>query len=111
LAGSNEFSDRKELGARASIPLSDQWTMASRIVTDLNTTTGTRLWGTGFTYHDECFSIGLGVERDFISDGENKPGTSFIFRVDLKHLGGELQNDYFTPKRANVYTGSLLPQN
>ena len=111
LAGSNEFSDRKELGARASIPLSDQWTMASRIVTDLNTTTGTRLWGTGFTYHDECFSIGLGVERDFISDGENKPGTSFIFRIDLKHLGGELQNDYFTPKRANVYTGSLLPQN
>lgn len=109
LAGSGEFNDREELGARASWQMTENWNMSGRIVRDINNDRGTRNWALGVTYADECLSSGIAIERDFITDGENRPGTSFILRVDLKNLGGELQKDYFTPRQPAAYTGSLLP--
>jgi LPS-assembly protein len=110
LAGGGEFSDREEIGARASWQMTNFWNLSGRVVRDVNANSGTREWGVGITYADECISSGLSLERDFISDGENKPGTALIFRVDLKNLGGEMQKDYFTPQRPESYTGTLLPQ-
>jgi LPS-assembly protein len=110
LAGNGELGDREELGARASWQMTENWNLAGRVIGDVNNNAGTREWTLGLTYGDECLSSGVAVEREFIADGENKPGTSFIFRIDLKDLGGELQQDYFTPKRAETYTGTLLPQ-
>lgn len=110
LAGNGEFNDREQLGARASYQIAQNWNISGHIVTDINSSNATREFATGVTYHNECFSAGLNFERDFTQDGENEPGSSIIFRIDLKHLGGEIQQDYFTPSRGNVYTGTLLPQ-
>ncbi len=110
LVGNSEFNDREQVGARASWQITENWNLSGRILGDVNSNHSTREWASGITYHDECISVGLAVEREFITDSENKPGTSVLLRVDLKHLGGEIQQDYFTQRRASEYTGTLLPQ-
>ncbi|TAH32832.1 MAG: LPS-assembly protein LptD [Alphaproteobacteria bacterium] len=110
LVGNNEFNDREQVGTRASWQMTENWNLSGRILSDINSSHSTREWGTGLTYHNECISVGLAVEREFITDSENKPGTSILLRVDLKHLGGEIQPDYFTQRRSSEYTGTLLPQ-
>lgn len=109
LVGNSEFSDREQVGARASWQVAENWNLSGRILSDINSNHSTREWGSGVTYSNECISMGLAIEREFVTDSENKPGTSVLFRVDLKHLGGEIQQDYFTPRRSS-YTGTLLPQ-
>jgi LPS-assembly protein len=114
LAGNGEFTDREQIGTRAALKLSNDWVWSANLIGDLNNKiTGkdysTRLFSTGFTYHNDCFSTGLNFERDFTDDGENRPGSAIMFRVDFKNLGGEVKEDYFTPVRGNAITGTLLP--
>ena len=43
--------------------------------------------GFGVSYEDECFLFDTGIRRDFTSDRDVRPSTSFVVRVRFKHFG------------------------
>ncbi|MGE0252505.1 MAG: LPS-assembly protein LptD [Dongiaceae bacterium] len=95
LAGSGEFPEREEVALRSAIQIAEFWTLSGRIIKDLGNADATRLARTALTYSDECLTASLGFERDFTDDGENKPSSSIMFRVNLKYLGGESFDEFY----------------
>ena len=79
------LQELEELSSSVSFRLSEEWSMSAYGRRDLND--GQMIYaGTGLTYQNECFTLLLGLSRQYIRDRDVEPDTSFSVRVQLKNL-------------------------
>ena len=83
----DELTSREELNFRSKLQATRYWAFDADTRRDLSSTGGTRAYGFGMTYEDECFLFSSSFERDFTSDREISPSTSINFKIRLKNLG------------------------
>jgi len=85
-SGTGEFGNREEVSLRLDAALTKYWSANARIREDL-TGAGTISEGLGITYHDECFTFDITLERKFTEDRDLKPEDTIFFKLIFKHLG------------------------
>ena len=64
------------------------WTLAGSYTHAFKPEPGPRQVALGLSYADECFNSGITLQRDYTDRFDVKSGTSVLFHVYLKNLGG-----------------------
>jgi LPS-assembly protein len=92
-----DLEDRSELRAGGRVAFSRFWSAYGSAIIDLTTKRDNPLaLGNGFSavrhrigveYEDECFRIGIGWRRDYVSDRDFRAGNSFMLSLAFKTLG------------------------
>lgn len=82
----SEIRDQQQLGLSGSVRISDYWSLSGGLTYDLNREEP-YLYGIGAKYADECFTLGLNVQRRFTTDVDLKEGYSVYLTLNLKNLG------------------------
>lgn len=83
----DELRSREEIRVAGRARMTDHWSVTAATRRDLTDDGGTVSWGLGATYLDECFELGLLLDRSFVEDRDVQPFTDFSVRVRLRHLG------------------------
>jgi len=81
------LEDREEIRIYGQYSFKTNWQIFGDITRNLTTTGATVFQGVGISYSDDCVEISLAWRKTFTSDRDISPGTSFLFRLRLKHLG------------------------
>ena len=84
----DQLTTREEINARGRFQFARFWSTSANARRDLQENGGGMIEaGFGVSYEDECFLFETGVRRDFTSDRDVRPSTSFVVRVRFKHIG------------------------
>ena len=88
LSTGDTLTSREEVNARARFQFARFWSTSANARRDLQGNGGGMIEaGFGVSYEDECFLFDTGIRRDFTSDRDVRPSTSFVVRVRFKHFG------------------------
>lgn len=88
LSVGDQLTTREEINARARFQFARFWSTSANARRDLQGNNGGMIEaGFGVSYEDECFLFETGLRRDFTSDRDVRPSTSFVVRVRFKHIG------------------------
>lgn len=87
LAGNGEFADREQISFNGYYKFDEEWYADAYSIYDLGEVEGAIRAGGGLTYIDDCFSVTLGMNRDFTRDIENEPDTTIFLKFGFKYLG------------------------
>lgn len=88
LSAGDQLTTREEINARARYQFARFWSTSANARRDLQENGGGMInAGFGVSYEDECFLFETGLRRDFTSDRDVRPSTSFVVRVRFKHIG------------------------
>lgn len=79
--------DREEIRASAQFRIKSSWSFFGNITQDLTDGRRPVAHGAGVMYRDECLEVSLAWNKNFTVDRDIVPGSSFNFRIRLKHLG------------------------
>lgn len=92
-----DLEDREELQIGGRVAFSRFWSAYGSAIIDLTSKTDNfNASGDGFTpvrhrigveYEDECFRLGVGWRRDYISDRDFRAGNTFLLTLAFKTLG------------------------
>jgi LPS-assembly protein len=92
-----DLRDREEVRAAARIAIARYWSAHGAVIIDLTSQGEDPLsrgdgfepirHRLGFSYDDECFTFGLTWRRDYVSDRDDRAGSSFIVRIAFRNLG------------------------
>ncbi|WP_445678369.1 LPS-assembly protein LptD [Radicibacter daui] len=88
LAGTDGSDDLEEASGTLSIPLNQDWQGIISHRRSLGTDSGPLLTSLALRYEDECFIVGIEAERTYTEREGLDEGTSILFRVGFKNLGG-----------------------
>lgn len=91
-----DLRDREEARAAARLAVARYWSIHGAVIIDL-TSQGEDPLSTGdgfqpirhrlgFSYDDECFTFGLTWRRDYVSDRDDRAGSSFLVRIAFRNI-------------------------
>ncbi len=83
-----DLADSEEIRAAGKVKLSRYWSMAGSTIYDIKENFSPIRNSFGVTYEDECFVFGLTWRKNYTSDRDFRRGTTFMFNIALKTLGG-----------------------
>jgi LPS-assembly protein len=83
------LEDREELRAAARLKLARYWSLVGSSIYDLSTGISPVRNSVGVIYEDECFTFGLTWRKNYTSDRDFTRGTTVLFNIALKTLGGK----------------------
>ena len=81
------LEDREEIRVAASYEVKDSWTVYGDVIRNLSTGDDPIAHKLGLRYRDECLEFSLAWRKTFTTDRDILPGSSIMFRINLKHLG------------------------
>ncbi len=91
-----DLRDREEVRAAARLAVARYWSAHGAVIIDLTSQGEDPLSrGDGFqpirhrlgvSYDDECFTFGVTWRRDYVSDRDDRAGSSFIVRIAFRNL-------------------------
>ncbi len=92
-----DLQDREEVQVSARVAFARYWSLFGSAIVDLTTTADNpTAAGNGYQpirhrigvgYEDDCFRFGVSWLRDYVTNGEFRAGSSFLFYVAFKNLG------------------------
>lgn len=82
----SEIEDQQQIGIGGTAKISDYWSLNGSATYDLDNDRPYR-YGIGAQYADECFILGINVQRNFTTDDDLNEGYSVYLTLNLKNLG------------------------
>ena len=81
------LEDREEIRIAGSYNIKGNWTVYGDVTRNLTNGDVPIAQRLGLRYRDECLEFSLAWRKTFTSDRDIMPGSSIMFRINLKHLG------------------------
>jgi LPS-assembly protein len=82
------LQDRQQLGFSAAKSITKKWAVSVDTLSDLTGEGALLKSGAGIQYKNECLRVSLRGQRDLTEDTTGGAGTSVLFSVGLRNLGG-----------------------
>ncbi|HTK83696.1 MAG TPA: LPS assembly protein LptD [Patescibacteria group bacterium] len=105
LEGTDIVTSREQMENNISYDVTHEWRIRGGAINDFGEDPGLRRAVAGIDYFGCCMSFNLTAERNIATDASGDNGTSVMFRIGLKGLGG-----YDTPERENEKDDGLWRQ-
>ncbi len=105
LEGTDIVTSREQTENNISYDITHEWRIRAGAIQDFGEDPGLRRAVAGLDYFGCCMSFNLTAERNIATDASGDNGTSVMFRIGLKGLGG-----YDTPERENEKDDGLWRQ-
>jgi LPS-assembly protein len=82
------LEDREEIRAAARVRITRYWSLVASSIYDVGNNFSPLRNSIGATYEDECFTFGLTWRKNYTEDRDFRRGTTLLFNIALKTLGG-----------------------
>lgn len=82
------LEDREEIRAAARVSITRYWSLVASSIYDVGNNFSPLRNSIGATYEDECFTFGLTWRKNYTEDRDFRRGTTILFNIALKTLGG-----------------------
>jgi LPS-assembly protein len=83
-----DLEDREEIRAAARVKLTRHWSLVGSSIYDLSAGFSPVRNSIGAVYEDECFTFGLTWRKNYTEDRDFRRGSTVLFNIALKSLGG-----------------------
>jgi LPS-assembly protein len=83
-----DLQDREEIRAAARLKISRHWSLVGSSIYDMSSGFSPVRNTIGALYEDECFTFGLTWRKNYTEDRDFRRGTTVLFNIALKSLGG-----------------------
>ncbi len=83
-----DLEDREEIRAAARVKLSRYWSLVGSSIYDVGNNFSPIRNSIGAIYEDECFTFGLTWRKNYTEDRDFRRGSTVLFNIALKTLGG-----------------------
>jgi LPS-assembly protein len=82
------LEDREEIRAAARVKLTRHWSLVASSIYDVGNNFAPIRNSIGGIYEDECFTFGLTWRKNYTEDRDFRRGSTILFNIALKTLGG-----------------------
>ncbi len=83
-----DVQDGEEIRGVAKFRVTPRWSVVGSTIYDLTKGTSPIRNSLGALYEDECFTFGITWRRNYTSDRDFTRGSTYLFQIALKNLGG-----------------------
>lgn len=83
-----DIQDRQEIRGSARVRLTEKWSIIGSSIYDITGNAQPIRNSVGLLYTDDCFAIGFNWRRNYTQDRDFTRGSTFLFTIALRHLGG-----------------------
>ncbi len=83
-----DLEDREEIRAAARVKLTRYWSLVGSSIYDMSNGFSPVRNSIGAIYEDECFTFGLTWRKNYTEDRDFRRGSTVLFNIALKSLGG-----------------------